>query len=1705
MGKGGGKNQPRVKGNQQPASSSRAAELLSSSTPALNTAALGGFAQFAQGIALPTALPAASSQSSASDEPDLTDLNPDLVVILKKLSKRDPTTKLRALEELDAYIKESDLDTVCGLIGIWVRMYARLAIEVDRRVRAAAQGVLNTIVKRVGKRLGKYVRDVVPVWVCSFFDVNREVAKVASEAFQSAFPPNRRKEVLVFCQAEIIKHIEEYALHKTPEMLSDPRFTSKEDMGAKYTRVVSESLYALAYLYEELDIQELEKCRTKYDRLLDQQGFWQLTTHEQPTIRKAAYRAFTRILNGWSEMLETRVELVSKSFLAKAFNNMDPSTHGELWDAVLSLMKKYPQSWLLASQKKPLVGKLWHFLGEGAYGSASITYPSLVVLMGCLPAEVVDSAQFYPDLFLSLWKGLSSPAIDRVSATSLVQAYVECLLYSLAQLNRKEPGAAVEDLKQRLILRDAWRLVSAYLLVHSPNSKNEKAEEKLISSGTLKLRPTMLCSTIATLFQKLSTMSLPLFEVAWEELMENVLSGLQSEDVIEKSGERVRELLRRMHNDEGGTLLKAKVDALAAKVWVYVLDQIHAHPSPLLCHFLYCLTVDHPLLLERSEISSAFNDFVSTTFFVHIKNSPLAVAKPLVLLLLAAPEGVLEKGEEKIEKCIEEVAEMEAIRGMEIMRVVVNEFPDTLLAKGHSSTLDAYVFKLFDSNLSRGEHNESSTEIITTCLGFGRLSPDTGARIIAKLAYTLESTTSEDAAVLYALQIVEQSLRICGTRFLLSLQPAANIVRLLANIFLLSSRRGADNEIDTEEGDRESIEAVSQTCWSIISETIKSTECADVKMALGRQVTERVLHELTSPSAERYMKPDDAALQIAKMISGLELAEEDREEIIRLALGQNNWAQLAQEIEAWRIDPSLVILEPLASIAIGESGLPLSPTDSEVVSWTQHVKLALFVADLISSLGHQILLSPRKDRVKENWVLFGLLFMREACIDESAMFGERYRAAAREDLPVEVLPRKVEAVVESVLEEMLDQSMLGVQEIVKRFVNGVQRKMECLEDDGVVYLLLALFQRAATGLYSARTFRCLFRAFLVQAHLESPEVEPLISLLNESASDSLPLPLIFVLIECLAPYLHGSPSYKLWQNELASKLAFAGPSERFDTETGWRRLLLLNASVPEEEAAKHGLFLPGQRCVQLLNGIKGWYEETPGEESEQVHKEILRLLRHISSSVLDVASDSHWRFMLDRVEDGLATSQLPRRYQALKLLQELRHLAARAGGENIETMLHEQGDVLARKTLDIFLSESDASVDMVAGLEGSASKVPISEPRQRYFAILSDLVLATPKRLLLDSEPLGSLCELLGMRDESLQKCAHHLLTLLVHEYSQDASVRLELQAMSDTRDSEAKTAYSEMLPPELLSIVLTLPEHAGEGSEHATFAYFLAWILIFEHFERSTFALKTAYTAHLRDVEALTNLLYFLFDVLNITGKPFDMSLWEVDTFYVQATQLRDAPDQVLPLMAAHVYFKALRYVPSLVRAWWMDLKNRQLSIAVENFTEKHNSQQIIRREMAALQRAEVRDELEDEHLTVRVSRAANEVTAGYRVDEATMEVMIRLPQNYPLRQAEVEGLQRVGVTEARWRAWILATSAIITYQNGTIIDAISLFKRNVRLHFDGVEDCTICYSIINVQDRSLPGKQCRTCKNRFHASCLYKWFRSSNSSSCPLCRTLF
>lgn len=176
---------------------------------------------------------------------------------------------------------------------------------------------------------------------------------------------------------------------------------------------------------------------------------------------------------------------------------------------------------------------------------------------------------------------------------------------------------------------------------------------------------------------------------------------------------------------------------------------------------------------------------------------------------------------------------------------------------------------------------------------------------------------------------------------------------------------------------------------------------------------------------------------------------------------------------------------------------------------------------------------------------------------------------------------------------------------------------------------------------------------------------------------------------------------------------------------------------------------------------------------------------------------------------------------------------------------------------------------------------------------------------------------------------------------------------------------------------------------------------------------------------------------------KVFKLDVWAVDEFHVECAFLTSTMNRKslirlylvyeehfsfsLPLLAAHLYYRALLTVPSLIHTWVLDCKDRQLSSTITNYTSQHFSPVIIQTELAHVKSPGSTALLVDDNLTIKVASSVNEVVASYLVDDHQLEIKLKIPSDWPLHKIEIKDLKRVGVDESRWRAWILAVQQII------------------------------------------------------------------------------
>ncbi|KAL3808336.1 hypothetical protein ACHAXA_003234 [Cyclostephanos tholiformis] len=196
-------------------------------------------------------------------------------------------------------------------------------------------------------------------------------------------------------------------------------------------------------------------------------------------------------------------------------------------------------------------------------------------------------------------------------------------------------------------------------------------------------------------------------------------------------------------------------------------------------------------------------------------------------------------------------------------------------------------------------------------------------------------------------------------------------------------------------------------------------------------------------------------------------------------------------------------------------------------------------------------------------------------------------------------------------------------------------------------------------------------------------------------------------------------------------------------------------------------------------------------------------------------------------------------------------------------------------------------------------------------------------------------------------------------------------------------------------------------------------------------------------------------------------------------------------------VIFRTVESLPTLVKTWYNDDCPRFLRQKLGFFVENTVAPATLQRELVR-----IKDIASFGEMTISGSCVSREVVATYQQDECQLSVMIRMPSTFPLRNVEVDCQKTMGIPEKRWRRWAVQIMLMLNNQDGSILDALLLWKQNVDKEFEGVEPCPVCYSVLCIKTHQMPNLECKTCHNRFHTTCLMQWFKSSGKSQCVLCQ---
>jgi len=335
--------------------------------------------------------------------------------------------------------------------------------------------------------------------------------------------------------------------------------------------------------------------------------------------------------------------------------------------------------------------------------------------------------------------------------------------------------------------------------------------------------------------------------------------------------------------------------------------------------------------------------------------------------------------------------------------------------------------------------------------------------------------------------------------------------------------------------------------------------------------------------------------------------------------------------------------------------------------------------------------------------------------------------------------------------------------------------------------------------------------------------------------------------------------------------------------------------------------------------------------------------------------------------------------------------------------------------------------------------------------------------------------------------------------------------------------ATASWLPAKLMSLLKFMGERASsvEHEDKDTLVgYLLAWITCLN-------IMDTAGSADMRNrssVGAFIKKTNALGVIMEIALSETDLGEGDKEDIF-GCTELDTSTDFVASEVALLVLFRTVEALPTLVKTWFNDDCPKYWQQKFSTFVEKRVAPATLQRELDRIKKATCFDEM-----AVNGSCASREVVATYQQDEVRslillpfsfpllfesflmlmhanspqcqLSVMIRIPPTFPLRNVEVDCQKTLGIPSSRWRRWALQIMLMLNNQDGNVLEALLLWKQNVDKEFDGVEPCPVCYSVLCIKTHAMPNLECKTCNNRFHTTCLYKWFQSSGKSQCVLCQ---
>ncbi|KAF7990662.1 hypothetical protein HCN44_000467 [Aphidius gifuensis] len=1675
-----GKNKSqRTKNNTKPSNSSRSAELLSKAMSNVVGFSVPKDCDYVQRLSI----------GNLND----IDIDQSFQLVLKKMTKKDATTKFKALQEFSQMCNESSIEIVESILPFWPRHYLALSVDLEHRVREAAQLAHASLVKRAGRNIAIYLKRIAGVWFTSQFDTYPLTASAAMNSFNDTFPDKKLNDAIIYCQNEILSYIRDNIIVQTPQTMNTNKLLTPEELETKYQRILICSLQSYSYYHKRIPPQQIEKTMHIHQQIISNTKFWKLSKHENTLIKTAFFNVLSSIINTATSLINDEKKRAMTSIM-NCLDDSDPGILSAVWECIVIAIDKINDWHNSVSTEKLVLPKLWRVLKNGGQGCASVVYPSLLPLLSQFHKfNSDDKKNCYYNFFDNMKIGFSQKTVQmsRSEIFSITKSFVECFRYTVL-LNNDDL-----DFCSGLLQNQLMPLIESCMLEYSKNKKimfhevtqlvrywsknreNKKYQsyQKLVELFWIQLEKIFFKLSDSTMNNNDEIQISNIFHAKIE-----LLTSLQYTPVQSRHGRHVqfadcddfinrKEIVEIISNNNDEAFDNELVQ-LVSKVCINFLNNIENENSRKRIDYLNQLTLtfeSEKLFIEMTKGNESLFEFYNK----NLKNW-LAEKKfdsnSVVQLTFMLYSYMTDYEKKMILDSLNDFDDDNILSEALTVCLVNKNRKDYQINNWlKQQQVTDYLIKVSKKICDKNE-TEKSLDVGLIILAFRSINSKVSVNqeaIDGIASVFCEKLNNHDELVDNPMvDLVLQLLELTWTHQ----DCTSGSLKLLRSLFGLTLHDNISLSVKkkTRENWKSGLKKINKKllsdklldfqseCISILFKKLYSSSNANVD-----DMVDIVFDFIESSCYYDYYSA--LSMMIQFNLSQKHIFTEWIPQVADLILyGEilSGYFHLSNPIRSLPVD------KPMTYIISEKEVIP-DKTES-CLQWAL-LNVKLLIKLLVKLADHHV----AEDSSDKGYLadLHHIINSILLIVSLSDLYGNHYKSAKNYDSIKK-------------LNELLNVDCIELRKKVPKFIWGnVLNESKKVDDFWI-------------------EFGSIFNQFLRHYYLDDKH------LLEIKLNSDGKLRKFLELDNNLLTLAHHINAVVLARNLVGGRQ---------------HDILCRDVLIKIIKRCQNNNFL-------LVNANSGIDVDNVSWEDFYLPLEVIRLFTQFVKTAPTVMNSTlwdavcvylaSWQFSVNKSKHNhhdlkvqcfiVAVSNMFCEVQSLMNRHEKNTIC-----ELPPTLLSEWNDVFAEDIhrgivttwmyyADLYNKKNDYLMPIVMlNYLGNAVKL-----LNGNLFFKTDSGNTSPE--VTSNELIKFSFKLSSSSVPSLQLSSYFMLNRMIPKL-----VELDKNSMdkdnfdsktliiSNFKDSLKSTQniVDAMLSGLKLCDNISCTIQSYTDSYTYTLAYLLVWANVLEICSHAHADLRYQYAEKLKDdfFPSLLNNIFRLMPAEILQETKSRLPIPHLSDIFKNPPVLnfnQSLSDLKIDHIACWIYVNCLRFLPVAVRQWWSTLDPKASSV-VEKITMLYVTPILCQEEL-------LKKRIEVPNMVIKVHPSAREVIALYQMDDTRLELNMVLPVNYPLGPVSVEpGQYACGA--ANWKNCHMQLSIFLTHQNGSIWDGLMMWKKNLDKKFAGVEECYICFSIFHINTYQIPKLSCHTCRKKFHAPCLYKWFSTSQKSTCPICRNIF